>query len=150
VSKFEWLKLVHTLAGIVWVGGAFLLSAYGIKMARGANREEQIAFARQSQFAGTLYGISALLLLGFGIWMVADNPAWDFDQLWVHLGFAGIVVGFVLGPFFYGPQSNKLIEELEAGDPAAVARSRRLGMVGSLETLLLIVVVWAMIAKPGL
>jgi uncharacterized membrane protein len=150
VSKFEWLKLVHVVAAIVWVGGAAMTSLYGMRMANTASREERIAFTKQTLFAGTVFSIASLILLGFGTWMVIDNPVWDFDQLWVTLGFIGIVVGAALGMGFYAPQGKKLIAELEAGDPAAEARGRRLGMVGVLETLLLLVVVWSMIAKPGL
>ncbi len=150
MSKFESLKLAHTLAAIVWVGGAVLLTLYGAKMAGGASREERIGFTNQSLFAGTVFSIASLIVLGFGVWMVVDNPVWEFDQLWISLGFLGIAVGAVLGMGFYGPQGRKVIAELEAGDPAGEARSRRIGMVAMAETVLLLVVVWSMIAKPGL
>lgn len=150
MSKFEWLKLVHVVAAIVWVGGGALLSLYGIRIAKSAGREERIAYVKQSQFAGIVFPIAALVLLGAGIWMVVDNPVWEFSQAWVTLGFTGVAVGAILGPVFYGPQGRRVLAELEAGDPAAEARGRRIGMVGIAETVLLLIVVWSMIAKPGL
>jgi uncharacterized membrane protein len=149
-TTYEWLHTIHALAAVVWVGGAAMTSLYGIKMARAASRQERIAFTKQSQFGGIVFPIAALVVLGLGIWMVVDEPAWEFSQAWVSLGFLGVAVGAVLGSAFYGPQSRKLIAELEAGDPAADRRGRLLGTVGLAETVLLFVVVWAMITKPGL
>ena len=150
MTGYEWLKLFHILAVIVWVGGVLLVTMLGLKTATSASREERIVFTRQSQFAGMVFTISGLVTLAFGTWMVIDQEAWGFDQMWVSLGFLGVLVGAALGMGFYGPQGRKLLTELEADDPAADARAKRLGMVGLLESILLVVVVWAMVAKPGL
>lgn len=149
-TLYESLHTIHALAAVVWVGGVAMTSLYGMKMARAASRQERIAFTKQSQFGGIVFPIAALIVLGLGTWMVIDEPAWEFSQAWVSLGFLGVAVGAVLGPAFYGPQGRKLLAELEADDPAAAARGRRIGMVSLAETVLLFVVVWAMIVKPGL
>jgi uncharacterized membrane protein len=150
MSKLEWLKLIHVLAAILWVGGAMLVNIYGARFGMSDNREERLTFAKQGQMAGLIFSICGVIVLLFGIWMVADVPAWEFSHAWVSIGFLGVAVGAVLGMAFYGPQARKLIAALESGDNAADAIGRRIAMVATAETVLLIVVIWAMVAKPGL
>jgi hypothetical protein len=75
---------------------------------------------------------------------------YDWDQAWISFGFGGVLVGVVLGVAFSGPQGKALVSELKSGDSAAQARGIRIGRVSVLELLILIVVVWAMVFKPGL
>jgi uncharacterized membrane protein len=147
---YDWLKFIHVLAATVWVGGAVILVVYGLRLAAdpNASREQRITFTRNSQFAGTIFTVSALVALAFGMWMVVDADL-DWGATWITLGFTGIALGAALGMGFYGPQNRKLLAELEAGDQAADARSRRIGMVAMAETVVLIVVIWAMVFKPG-
>lgn len=150
MTQLEWLTLVHVLAAIVWVGGAALLVIMGPRFGMSEHREDRLVFARITGRVGPIFTIAALVLLVAGIWMVADTPGWEFDQLWVTLGFTGVAAGAVLGMGFYGPQNRKLLAALESGSAEADALSRRIGLVSSLELVLLVVVVWAMVAKPGL
>lgn len=144
-----WLKFVHVLAAVAWVGGSILIQVYGIRQAR-APREERVRFARDAMVAGNVFAVAGIVVLAVGVWLVLRIDAWDFDQAWISLGFAGVLVGAVLGMAFYGPQAKALISELEAGSPAAAARGRRIAAVSAAETVLLVVVVWAMVFKPGL
>jgi uncharacterized membrane protein len=144
------LKLIHIIAAVIWVGGAAFLTVYGLRMAA-MKVADRISFARQALFAGRIFMISAILVLGAGLWLVLRETAWSFDQAWISIGFAGILMGAILGPAFYGPQSEAILADLEAGDVAAAdARGKRLGLVSTIETLLLFVVIWAMVYKPGL
>jgi len=88
--------------------------------------------------------------LASGVWLVIREDGWQFDQAWISIGFTGLLLGFILGPVFYGPQTRAFIAEEEASDPAAGPRNRRIGMVAAVETIVLLVVLWAMIYKPGL
>ncbi len=142
-------KLIHVLAAVVWVGGAAFLTIYGMRMALAAV-SDRIAFARQALFAGRVFMISAIAVLGAGVGLVIDGP-WEWSDAFISIGFLGIALGAVLGPAFYAPQSKALIADLESGDEAAAeARSKRMGMVSTLEVVFLFVVIWAMVYKPGL
>jgi uncharacterized membrane protein len=144
------LKLIHIVFAILWVGGAVLLSIYGFRLMK-AGAADKIAFSRMATTAGNLFGAFAGVALVAGTWLVIREDAlFGFDQAWIGIGFLGIIVGTVLGPAFYAPQTRALIGELEAGNPAAAAREKRIGMVSMLEAILLLVVVWAMVYKPGL
>lgn len=142
------LKLVHVAFAAFWVGGAVLLTVYGMTLMK-ADAGTKIAFSRMTLVAGRLFAVFAAVALVAGTWMVIRVEWFDFDQAWISIGFVGIVAGAVLGPAFYAPQARALIGELESGSGAAAARERRIGIVSMLETLLLIVVVWAMIYQPG-
>jgi uncharacterized membrane protein len=147
---YDWLKFLHVAAATVWVGGTVLVVFYGMRLGsnRSATTERRIAFAKDNQAAGVVFTAAALLALAFGMWMVADAGI-GWGETWITFGFTGIAVGAALGMGFYGPQNRKLIAELEAGDPAARVRAQRIGMVSLAETVVLLVVVWAMVFKPG-
>jgi len=144
------LKLIHIVFSTAWVGGAVLLSAYGFHLMK-AGAAEKIAFAKQTLVAGRLFGGFAAVSLAAGTWLVIrEDLIFGFDQAWISIGFTGVIIGALLGPTFYAPQARALIGELEEGDPAADARVKRMGMVSVLEVTMLLVVIWAMVYKPGL
>lgn len=143
------LKLIHILAAVVWVGGGAFITMYGFRLAA-AGAAERTAYARSMLFAGRVFMIASILALAAGVWLVLAEELWGFDQAWISIGFLGIIVGAVLGPAFYGPQSEGIIADLEQGDTAAAdARSSRIRLISSIEMVILLVVVWAMVYKPG-
>jgi uncharacterized membrane protein len=145
-----WLKLIHVLAAIVWVGGNVLTVIHGARAGASSDPADRIRFAKDALVSGRVFAASGILTLIAGVWMVLREEFWGFDQAWISIGFIGILLGAILGPAFYAPQAKALIAESEAGDPAAEARGRRIGQVSTLEVLVLLVVVWAMVFKPGL
>ena len=143
------LKLIHIVFATVWVGGLAIVVIFSMRAAR-SEAAMRIEFARQSLVAGRVFPVSAIVALVAGTWLVIREAAWGFDQAWISIGFTGILLGTILGPVFYDPQTKALIVELEAGDSNAGARSRRIRMVSIVEAAVLLVVVWAMVYKPGL
>jgi uncharacterized membrane protein len=150
IGDFDaWLKFVHVVAAVFWVGGSLLAIVLAARIMR-AGPERRIGYAEDMLVVGRLFAIAGITVLLAGIWLVFRVDAWDWDQAWISIGFIGVAVGAVLGPAFYTPQGKALIAEIRAGDPEAAARSRRFGMVSMIETAILVVVVWAMVFKPGL
>ncbi len=144
------LKFIHVLFAAAWVGGAVLLSTYGFRMMK-AGVADKIAFSKMTLVAGRLFAGFATVALVAGTWLVIrEDNLFGFDQAWISIGFLGIIVGAALGPAFFAPQARALIGELEAGNPSAAAREKRIAVVSMLEAALLLVVVWAMVYKPGL
>jgi uncharacterized membrane protein len=145
----EFLKFVHVAFAAFWVGGAVLLTVYGMTLMK-ADATTKIAFSKMTLVAGRLFAGFAAVALIAGLWMVIGySEIYGIEKPWISIGFVGIFVGAALGPAFYAPQARALIGELEAGDAAAAARERRIGLVSVLETLLLIVVIMAMVYKWG-
>lgn len=144
------LKFIHVLAAIIWVGGvlATVLMASKYKSVSSASGRD---FTRATNFLGSIYGPVIVLLLATGIWMIVDDRTpWAFSQLWVSIGLTGFTISLILGIAFHMPQGKALEAELAADNPAAQTRLDRIRLVGNIDALILVVVVWAMVMKPGL
>jgi uncharacterized membrane protein len=144
-----WLNFIHVLAAISWVGGSILLQINGARLA-GADRDRRLYFAQSAEAAGRFFAVAGITTLIAGVWLVARVDFWEFSQAWISIGFLGVAVGVVLGMGFYGPQTRKLIAAIGDGSAEAGPLGKRIAMVSGAETLLLAVVVWAMVFKPGL
>jgi uncharacterized membrane protein len=153
VTLYETLNLIHVVAVIVWMGGSIMIS---VLLARTIANKDAAAVGGilgQGEFLGRfVFNPAGIVTLGAGIWMVIDGP-WEFSEAWISIGFVGIAAGALLGALYYPRQFRAAGEALEGGaglaDTAVANPLNRLRMVASAETLLLLIVVWAMITKPG-
>jgi uncharacterized membrane protein len=154
IGLYEWLKAFHVLFAVVWVGGALALQALAIRIVREHDPAKMAAFAGQAEWIGfRVFAPASGLLLILGIWMVIDEPAWTFGQLWILAALAMFAYSFLSGLLYIGPQSGKLkkIYETEGVEsPAGVALLRRLFVMSRIELVLLVLIVFDMVLKPGL
>lgn len=145
---FETLKFIHVLAAIVWVGGGIVSTILGVRMRR-ASTEHRLGFSRDMGFVGErVYGPAAGIALIAGIWMVIDEPAFGFGQAWIIIGLGGFLLSSIIGVAFFGPAAKALAADLEAGR-SNDALQARISRVSYLDLAILLVVVWAMVVKPG-
>jgi uncharacterized membrane protein len=80
-SLYDWLKFLHVLAAMGWLGGILMLHAVALAARR---RGDALGFARSLRFVGpAVLAPSTLAVVAFGIWLVVDSPVWAFDQTWV-------------------------------------------------------------------
>lgn len=99
-----------------------------------------------------------IVLLVAGLWLLsASDSVWDVNDVFVSVGFFAIIALFALQHAFFQPQTRKAKElaerDLEAGDalgPEFEAVSQRLGKVGGLAGLLVVVTTFFMTYKPFL
>ena len=146
----ETYKLIHVLAAIVWVGGGTLTLVFTWR-ALAADRDHRLGFARDVEvLSNRVFAPASIVALLFGILMVLDIDAFDFSQAWILIGLIGLAVSVVLGMGYFGPQSKRLVAEIESNDPKAEGRLGLIAKVSVLDMAILYVVVWAMVAKPGL
>jgi len=149
---YDWLLAFHILAAIVWVGGAVTNQVLGIRIRAAGDRQLQYQFAKQVEFVGTrLYMTASLVLLVLGIWMVSIGP-WNFGMLWIDLALAMFAFSFVSGAFYIGPQLKKMAAAIERDgmdSPAGDEILRKIYLVSRIELVLLILIVFDMVLKPG-
>ena len=95
-----------------------------------------------------------IVLLLAGIYLLAEGP-WEASEAFVSVGFLAIIVLFGLQHAFFQPQVRKAKElaerDLGAGDtlsPEFEAVSRRIGQVGTVAGLIVVVTIFFMVAKP--
>ena len=151
-TAYDWQLFAHVLAGMVLLGAIVLLEVIAIRVVTG---DDDLAAGR---LVGTLRAVGPLvmapmpvILFGFGIWMVADNEAWDFGQTWVQVALALFAVAFAIGA---APQSRTALgaERAAAAGEHREARNqlRRWTWGMGAIILLLVAATWDMIFKPGL
>jgi uncharacterized membrane protein len=101
-------------------------------------------------------GMIVLLLAGIGL-LIASDGAWEAGDAFVSLGIIAIIVLFGLQHAFFQPQVRKAKElaerDLKAGDalsPEFEALGQRIGQVGTLAGVIVVVTVFFMTYKPFL
>ena len=151
---YLWLKSFHVLMAIIWVGGAITMQVLAIRIVRTDDRSLLRTFAGLAEFVGNrVFAPASITLVILGIWMVIEEPAWTFGQFWILAALGMFAFSFVSGAFYLGPQSGKLkkMYEAEGTDaPEAPALIQKLFMVSRIELVLLVLIVFDMVLKPGL
>jgi uncharacterized membrane protein len=97
-----------------------------------------------------------IVLLLAGLYLLSDGP-WETSDAFIGVGFLAIIVLFGLQHAFFQPQTRKAKElaerDLKAGDALSgefEAVSERLGKVGGLAGLIVVVTIFFMSYKPFL
>lgn len=99
-------------------------------------------------------GMVVVLLAGIYL-IVASDDAWDGSEAFITVGFVAIIALFGLQHGFFRPQTAKAKElaerDLQAGDTLSAefeAISQRLGTVGPIAGLIVVVTIFFMSYKP--
>jgi uncharacterized membrane protein len=97
-----------------------------------------------------------IVLLAAGIYLLIDGP-WETSDVFISVGFVAIIVLFGLQHAFFQPQTRRAKElaerDLKAGDQLSdefLEVSGRIGKIGTLAGLIVIVTVFFMTYKPFL
>lgn len=148
-----WLHLAHVLGAIVWLGGGLMLCVLGARLSRDGDARAVAAFGRTLAYVGPrLLTPGVLVTLLFGLWMVYENPAWDFSQRWIQIALALFIIAFVIGLAFLRRVGTAM--QRAADGQGHTEQSRELlrqWMLGySVVLALLVIAVWDMVFKPGL
>ena len=148
----ELLLWIHVVAVIVWLGGAFMLGMIFERAQRTSDEATVLGISKMGEFLGkAVFSPAGLITLGAGVWLVIEAD-YDFAEAWISIGFLGIAAGVILGIGFYPKAWRRVQSGIEADGMLSnetLGAMRQLRLVSSLEWLFLIVVVWAMVFKPG-
>lgn len=151
---YNWIKAVHVLAAIVWVGGGTFIQIYTTRLRRADEQTRLMAFAKDIEKLGTMVFLpTSIVVLIMGIVLVWHSPAWELTQLWVILGVLGIANTIVVGAFFLGPEAGRLAKiagERGPEDPEVLRRTERIFAISRYDLAVLVLVVVDMVVKPGL
>ena len=151
-ALYDWLKFLHVLAAMLWLGGTAALSVVATHLARHGERNVIERFVRSLGVVGPIVLAPATLsVVGFGIWLVLDSEAWDFGQTWVWLALVLFAAAFVVGAGFQSRAAVSGRRAAEGGDDREAARQLSRWAWGSrLILIILVVAAWDMVFKPGL
>ncbi|HZK15956.1 MAG TPA: DUF2269 family protein [Solirubrobacterales bacterium] len=95
-----------------------------------------------------------IVVLAAGVYLLSDGP-WEASEAFIGVGFLAILALFGLQHGFFGPQVRKAKElaerDLERGDTLSdefMSVSQRIGRVGTLAGLIVVVAIFFMVVQP--
>ena len=148
----ELLLWIHIVAVVVWLGGAFMLGLIFERAQRSSDEATVLGLSKMGEFLGkAVFSPAGLVTLGAGIWLVIEAD-YDFSEAWISFGFLGVGLGAIVGIAYYPKAWRRIQSGIEADGMLSnetLAAMRQLRLVSVLEWLFLLVVVWAMVFKPG-
>lgn len=150
---YDWLMFLHVLAAMIWVGGLVVLTALSSYIIRSGDEEAIAGFSGSLRRIGPLtLAPSTVAVLALGIGLVFDSSsAWRFSQGWIILALALFAAAFVIGAVFQSRAAFRIERAVAAGDQGEASRQLRRWAWGMrLILLLLVLVTWDMVFKPGL
>ena len=149
----EWLRFVHISAAIVWVGGSVMLNAVLTRANRSQDRAAVAGLARELDWVGPLViGPAAGVVIGVGIWLTLVEDEIAFSHTWIWSSLVLVGVSMVMGLGYFGPEGKRIgriAAERGPEDAEYQRRMDRLLVLGRLDLLILAVVLWLMVFKPG-
>jgi uncharacterized membrane protein len=153
LSAYGFLKFLHVLAVVVWVGGVAGLSIVTWRLRSERNREVLAALLRQATAYGQrIAGPASFIVLLTGPMMVGMAHI-GFGTFWVLWGFAGLTAHFWIGATAIRRRTSALVQLASAGsgdDGAIIAGARRLWSAQLIYLAIMAAVVAAMVLKPTL
>jgi uncharacterized membrane protein len=143
--------MIHIFAAAVWVGGGATIAMLAFLVVR---QRDPVMLGRFAGLAGKVgmrvYLPSSLVVLAFGFVLVSKG-SWGYGHFWVVFALLGWAATFVTGAFYLGPTAKKLSVLAPARDPGDAEVQgliRRIILVDRWQTLLLLLVIADMAAKP--
>jgi uncharacterized membrane protein len=151
-ALYDYLLLLHILAGMVWVGGGVLVAALASRALRDPDPGAVARFIGNLRVIGPLVLAPATVaVVGFGVWLVLDSAAWGFDQFWVQLALVLFVAAFVIGAAYQSRTAINTERAAAREDHDEARRQLALWSRGYRAVLVLLVAAtWDMVTKPGL
>jgi len=153
-NAYRIVLALHILAAIVGFGSVLLNGVYAAKAkSRGGQEGAAIAQANyEVSYGWAQWFIYAILILGFALVGMSDK-IFKFSQTWVWLSVVLYlaIIGIVHG--VHRPNVRRLNELMRQGTAADRDEMERRGRLaetmGGVMTVLLVVIVFLMVMKPG-
>ncbi len=150
-ATYQIYTAIHVIAAVIWVGGDITLTSLGIVFERRQDGATLAALGKMGAWVGTrVYTPALFVVIAFGIALMREGNL-DWGQFWVIFGLIGWTIAAVVGVGFVGPELGRIDEAAQAHGPESpevAARVKRLFMIFRFDTVLLILIVLNMAAKP--
>lgn len=156
-ADYKIALFLHVLAVVLAFGPTFGYALF-FSVAPTYPRATPVILAGVQKCDKYLVNPGMIVLLVAGIFMVAaSDDAWDNSDVFISVGYFAIISLFALQHAFFQPQTRKAKElaerDLKAGDTLSdefEAVSQRLGQVGGLAGIIVVVTIFFMTYKPFL
>jgi uncharacterized membrane protein len=151
-GSYQIYLALHVVAVVIWVGGDVTLTTLGIVFERKGDGEALAQLGKMGGWIGTrVYTPSLFAVLGLGIALV-EKGHWGWHIFWVDFALAGWAAAALTGVGFIGPELGRIgqaAEQYGPTSPEVGRRVTRLFMVFRFQTVMLLLIVFDMVAKPS-
>jgi uncharacterized membrane protein len=153
VNWYEIYKLIHVYSVIAWFGGAVMIHILMLRARSSKDARLMGSLSRISVVLGrAFFSPMSVVTLVSGVLMVVVSPL-GFTDLWIVIGFVGIVLSGAISGAVLGPSNRGLAELVQARGTidSDVKNAARRGVIAQrIDIVILAIVVWAMVTKPVL
>ena len=153
MTLYEFLKLVHVLGAIAWVGTSIEQQLVGARALSSNARGRLAHFVDEAEWVGVrIMTPAAILVVIAGVLMVIES-GWNFSDSWILIGIGLFVLTSLNGMVFLTPQTKRLklsIAERGEDDASVQALVKKVTLASRIDLLILIAIVADMVIKPGL
>ncbi len=149
---YKWILLIHGIGGAVLFGGHVYMESLMANAARAGDRTTTMSIlTRVGQTAGRIMTPAGFVTLIFGVWVVLDG-SWKFEQLFVIIGFAMVVMAIAVSMFLMRPLEEEINVQVDEhgldSDEVAIRMAKMTNLVHT-QTLLITIAFVVMFLKPG-
>ncbi|HEY8807183.1 MAG TPA: DUF2269 family protein [Candidatus Limnocylindria bacterium] len=148
------LLLIHVAGAIIGFGPTFTFAILGpmagkagphggLALLEGMEAIEKKLVVPVAMFVQPLSGLTLIFLAGYNVNF--------FSHYWLWVGIVLYAIAFYLAIFGQNKRLARLIELAKAGPPTPefMAIAKRVGQMGPIITVLLVVIIVLMVTKPG-
>ena len=150
-DSYSVFKALHVVTIVIWVGGDLTLTTLGVVFERRRDSETLAAIGKLGAWIGPrIYTPASFAVFAFGAALV-QKGSWGWGVVWIDLALAGWAIATGLGVLFVGPELGRIDRAAEMHGPTSdevARRVRRLFTVFRFDTVLLVLIVLDMTAKP--
>jgi uncharacterized membrane protein len=158
MSTYELLLFLHLVFVALLIGGEGVATATGIGMSRTSDTRSIETLARISAKAEYIALIpGAFGAVVFGTWLV-DEAGFDFGSTWLSLSYLFWAAATAAGLFVLGPHGRRVARQAaelrlngvtESEELRATAAKPAIAVLGNLQLVFILALLWLMVAKPG-
>jgi len=153
MTWYDFLKFMHVACAVIWVGGAAMVQAFGLRTLAARSGERLVQFSQDVEWVAqrVLIPFSAGAFL-FGLGLVWDAPYWKIGDDWILIGLGLFALTFLAGVLFFGPETGRLTKLAEAegpNSPVVQARISRLIVLTRIDLVILFLIIFDIVVKPS-
>lgn len=151
MTSYELWLFLHISAAMVWIGGATVAQVFGVLAQRSGDPAQSAAFGRSMSFIGPkIFMPASIAVLVTGVLLTEDGN-WEWSESFIWLGIvlwaAVSLVAFAFLTRAMGRVGARMAAE--GPSPELGAEVRKLVLLARVLILVLFVIVFVMIVKPG-
>lgn len=143
------LLFIHVFGAAGWIGGG-LFGLFGLaRLARAGGASNGRAMELIVEKASIYFGVMFVLVVGAGVALVVTEEQYGWEEPFIWIGIAAIVASGVWQGLVSSKSDERLMEAVKSESPHRIGVFRNWRRTAWVDVAILLIALWAMIAKPG-